>query len=297
MRLRSSVSAGAAAPTEADLADRPNLVPLGTLLTNAGVIDEAQLAAIIDRQQRTGRLFGEVAVEMGLVSREDIQRAVAEQQHFLLLSPGDPRLDPIVVAGFDPHDVVAQAANEIRRKIATSARTDGRRIQSLVMLGVDTPTETSVLSANLAVCFAQAGYRTLLVDANLADPQMQGLFRVPNRTGVSSMLSRATPVAEHVQPTAFDNLSLITSGPDVPNASALFDKVRLFRRLASVSDRYDIILVDAGGSAPDGVTIFDGADGALIAVRRHSSSTTVFRRMVERLENVGVGTLGSIYVE
>lgn len=271
--------------------------PLGTVLRDSGQISQSQLDKIVRSQEGSGRLFGEIAIDMGFVTQAQIDRAIAEQQEFYLLDESDPRLDPAIVAAFRPHDPLANAARDLRRSIATSTMGDGRSVRSVAILGIAASTEASLLAANLAVCCAQAGYRTLLVDANLDEPVQHGLFRVPNRVGVSSFHSRPTTLQDMIQATAIPSLSLLSAGPAVPNSLELLERERLFSRLDKIEAMFDVVLVDASQARPDAVGVFDGAEGAVIVVRQHGSSMRDFRTMVDSLDGVSVATLGSIFVE
>jgi hypothetical protein len=59
--------------------DEPPRVPLGQLLIDAGLIDQAQLDDALFEGSRTGERVGEVVVRKGLVTEDDVARLLAEQ--------------------------------------------------------------------------------------------------------------------------------------------------------------------------------------------------------------------------
>jgi tetratricopeptide (TPR) repeat protein len=74
--------------------------PLGKILLQAGKIDIDALSASLSRVQKTGRPQGELLVEMGAVTPEDVHAALAEQQagYFRLIAALDVgafRFDPV----------------------------------------------------------------------------------------------------------------------------------------------------------------------------------------------------------
>ncbi len=270
---------------------------LGSVLLRSGHVTQAQLDAIVVRQRETGRLFGETAIELGFVDREDVERAIAHQLSFHLLEWGDDRLDPAVVAAFNPHDAIARCAREIRGRIATTELSSDRPVKTVLMLGVGVPVEASLITANLGVSCAQAGYRTLLVDANIDAPMQHGLFRRPNRVGLTNALSRSVDINETICPTAMPKLSLIPAGTAVPNSNELLERERLFLRLMPVAHEFDLILVDASRASETDVAVFDGADGAVVTVRRDSSGLRAFRAMIDQLEQADIIAIGSAFVD
>ena len=64
-------------------------VRLGNVLLRRGLITESQLAQAISRHEQTGKMVGEVLVELGQVTPEDIGRALAEQLGIPFLELGD----------------------------------------------------------------------------------------------------------------------------------------------------------------------------------------------------------------
>lgn len=79
--------------------------PLGALLAEAGLLPQAALHDALREADRRGKRIGEVLVESGLVSADDVVRLVAEQRglpfidlHRLELDPAAARLLPIDVA-------------------------------------------------------------------------------------------------------------------------------------------------------------------------------------------------------
>ena len=89
----------------------------------------------------------------------------------------------------------------------------------------------STVSANVAVTWAQAGKRVLLIDADLRRPTVHASFRKLNVEGVTTVLTAKRQAEEVVEATFVDNLSVITSGPIPPNPSELLNSKRMVQLL------------------------------------------------------------------
>jgi type IV pilus assembly protein PilB len=73
-------------------------VPLGSLLTSAGLLTDEQLSAALERRQNTDRKLGEVIVELGYLSEREIAKALAEQYKLDYIELEHTVVDPDVAA-------------------------------------------------------------------------------------------------------------------------------------------------------------------------------------------------------
>lgn len=86
---------------------RVNNRPLGELLLDRGIINQAQLEQGLNQQKEKGGLIGEILVELGFVKEDDIAQALTAQYGFpyLPLSNYDVDLD---IANIIPGRVARQ---------------------------------------------------------------------------------------------------------------------------------------------------------------------------------------------
>jgi protein-tyrosine kinase len=165
-------------------------------VAHAGLTVEA-LRAIHEAMQLSAVSFGQAALQLGLLTEEDIKRAVAQS-----LSAAGPKRDSIIEMALAknpqnrqimlrPTSVVTPGAQLLPMLDPLSAH--GEQIRTLrtqilllteasrgaSMLAVASPQVgdgRSRLAAELAISFAQLGNRTLLVDADLRRSGLQKLF-------------------------------------------------------------------------------------------------------------------------
>jgi type II secretion system (T2SS) protein E len=68
--------------------------PLGALLAEAGLLDEAEIDFALNAARRSGRRLGEVLIEHGLVTSNDVVRVVAEQRGLPFVDVNSLAVDP-----------------------------------------------------------------------------------------------------------------------------------------------------------------------------------------------------------
>ena len=78
------------------LAKRPRArrEPLGALLAEAGLLDEAEIELALRAARRQGKRLGEILTELGLVAPADVVRMVADQRGMPFLDIASLSVDP-----------------------------------------------------------------------------------------------------------------------------------------------------------------------------------------------------------
>lgn len=297
MRLRSSVGLaehdqfGSAIPIEGSSGRRR----LGELLVEADILTDEDVGNVLSAQERTSRLFGETCVDLGLCAFDDVEGALRRQFDCHLLAPGDDSVSEDVVTAFGIDPEMTEDMRSLHAALFGRNAARGDLLALLVVAGADRETPTSIVAANFAVVVAHLGYNVLLVDANLADPIQHRLFRLPNRIGVTTFLTQEDARESVIAETAIPNLSVLPSGPAVPDPAELFERLPACPRLRNIAHHYDVILIDAGMHSPDIVaSIAGGSDGAVLVVKRHRTAISQVRRLIDSFADRGVQTLGAV---
>jgi non-specific protein-tyrosine kinase len=155
----------------------------------------------------------------------------------------------------------------------------------------------TVVASNLAVAFAQAGQRVLLVDADLRKPGVQAIFNVPGGRGLSDLLRTNGPDWQRVVlPTEEANLTVLTAGPLPPNPAELLDTQRMRTLLEKLKAAHDIVIVDAPPLLPvaDASILSTYVDGTLLVVDARRTRKDAARRAREALARAGARSLGVV---
>src|SRR5699024_4481841 len=189
-----------------------------------------------------------------------------------------------LVVGTNPSSVVSEQFRSIRTNIMYAGV---QKEITAVLFTSDTPCAgKSTVAANIAVAYAQAGKKTLLLDADLRRPTGHHTFEVSNRAGLSTAIVNEIPVSQVISKTNFDNLDLLTSGPVPPNPAELLSVSKFDAIMIHLKTRYDMVIIDSPPilSVTDAQLLSNNADGVVLV-------TNVEKNNRDRL-NEAIGLLG-----
>lgn len=154
----------------------------------------------------------------------------------------------------------------------------------------------STISANVAVTWAQAGKKVLLIDADLRRPTVHATFRTLNLDGVTTVLTGKDAVKDVIEETFVDNLDILTSGPVPPNPSELLNSKRMGEILDWARENYDIIVLDAPPVlvVSDVQVLVPKTDGVVVVAKMEKTLKGDLRRTIEVLKLANAKILGCV---
>ena len=157
----------------------------------------------------------------------------------------------------------------------------------------------STVSSNLAVAFALAGAKTLLVDADLRRGGVHKTFGLDNQAGLAEILRDVVPWEEVVKPTNHPSLSVITRGGNLPQPSEHLLAPITDRFLQEIYQQYDYIIVDSAPVmvAEDTPSLAPKLDAVAVVMRFSVSSSRLTRRTIDRLKERQANVLGLVLNE
>jgi succinoglycan biosynthesis transport protein ExoP len=153
----------------------------------------------------------------------------------------------------------------------------------------------TVTSANLAIVFAQAGRRVLLVDADLRKPGAHLLFDLPNVNGLTTLLrSDVADLDAIAQPTEQANLRILPTGPLPPNPAELLGSQRMRIVLERLKSATDLVVFDSPPlqAVTDSAILSSFLDGTLLVIDAGRSRRRAVRPAREALARAGANVLG-----
>jgi capsular exopolysaccharide synthesis family protein len=166
----------------------------------------------------------------------------------------------------NPKSPISEAYRSLRTNISFSSVDDAIRV---VMVTSAKPGEGKTTTAvNLAVAYAQADKKVLILDADLRKPMMHQILNVSNRIGFTTLLANPCTIEQAVAATHISNLSLLTSGPIPPNPSEMLGSRRMAELLDELKTQFDIIIIDTPPAlaVTDAQIVASRCDGVLLVV-------------------------------
>jgi len=289
-----------AANTITTLATRSTPRSIGDILVASGRLRPTDLQRILDSQAQNHTPFGETAISLQLLTRDDIDQALSQQFNYAYLSPTDTRLSPELVAAYQPFGVASENLRAVRSQLMLRwfNGDPARKVMAVVSAGAGEG--RSFVAANLAIVFAQQGQRTLLIDADLRVKPERGqhsLFKLVRSAGLSAVLADRASLEEVLQAVpSLSNLVLLPAGAVPPNPQELLGRASFGQHLHSASRQFDVILIDtpAGADYADAEVIAARAGAALIVTRKNTSLLTATAQLAQRLQAGGVVLIGSV---
>lgn len=268
---------------------------LGLSLVDQGKIKSGEIEKILGYAHKHGLRFGEAAVKLRLITREDLNEAVAAQFDYPYLGKEARGISKELVAAFRPFSEKGEALRTLRAQLMLRWFSEGRK--ALAIVGPHAKAGSSYIAANLAVVCSQLGERTLLVDADLKGGRQHTLFGVKNEVGLSGALIGRASLDAIIKPLPlFRGLSLLPSGAPPPNPGELLERGEFANIISSLCEEYSVVLFDAPpmnvGSGAEFVAARCG--GALVVLRKNRTPLSVANKLIERVRGLDADIVGSV---
>src|SRR4051812_26212274 len=217
---------------------------IGAILVDEGKLTSADAEQVLARQRELGWRFGEAAIELNLITDADLRQALAKQYEFPYLVSGPDGVSKELIAAWDPFHPVVEELRAVRTQLLIRWYNPDAGRKTLVITSPCAREGRSFIAANLAVVFSQLGSRTLIVDADFRAPRQQAIFNVPDRFGLSSVLSGRADLSAAIPVTGMTGLAVLPAGPLPPNPLELLSRPAFAQFLAKTQAEYDVILID-----------------------------------------------------
>jgi chain length determinant protein tyrosine kinase EpsG len=273
---------------------------IGAILMDEGKMTASDAEQVLKRQRELGWRFGEAAIELNLITDNDLRQALAKQYEFPYLVSGPEGVSKELIAAWDPFHPVVEELRTVRTQLLIRWFNPGAGRRVLAIVSPCAREGRSFIAANLAVSFSQLGQRTLLIDADFRAPRQQSIFNVPDRFGLSSALSGRADLSAAAPVTNLTGLSVLPAGPLPPNPLELLSRASFAALLAKAQSEYDIVLIDTPPATEysDAQCIAYRAGDALLVSRQDQTRVADTERTVREISDASariVGTLMNAY--
>ncbi|MCH8962595.1 MAG: CpsD/CapB family tyrosine-protein kinase, partial [Bacteroidetes bacterium] len=165
-----------------------------------------------------------------------------------------------------------------------------------IMVTSPGPAEGKTVTAlNLAITMAQAGRRTLYVDADLRRPQGHLMMGMDRGGGLVDLLFDALPDNVEQFATELDSyLYVIPAGRDVPNPAEVLGSQKMQKLLRHWRQTFDVVLLDTPPTlvVADALILATQCDATLIVCSAGETNWQALDRCSEALKDVGADIIG-----
>lgn len=193
-----------------------------------------------------------------------------------------------------PRSALAESYRTLRSNIEFSSIDAPLRTLLVTSSG---PSEgKTVTAANLAVAFAQAGHRTILVDADLRKPGLSSMFGLAKEEGLTTLVRIDSAMPDSVaQVTEQVNLRVISTGPLPPNPAELLGSQRMRTTMELIKSQADVVIVDSPPvrAVSDAAVLSSYLDGTVLVVDAAKSHRGALRHAREALAMAGANVIGA----
>jgi tyrosine-protein kinase Etk/Wzc len=162
------------------------------------------------------------------------------------------------------------------------------------------PTEgigKSFISANLAAVIAATGKRVLLIDTDLRNGHLHRYFDIGRQEGLSDAIAGTRRLEEVIHREVIDNVDFIPTGTLPTNPSELLLRPNLGTLLKTLSDLYDVVLLDGTPILAVSDPLIVGAHAGAIYIMTRAGVTTPgeIAESIKRLSQAGLSAKGVVF--
>lgn len=192
---------------------------------------------------------------------------------------------------------LVKATEEYFNSIRTNVQFSGDNIKVIALTSVQPAEGKSTTSTNLAISFANAGFRTLLIDADTRNSIMSGTFKSDSSyKGLTNYLTGNAELVDVIQDTSVNNLNIILSGNVPPNPTSLLQNHHFNTMIELTRDLYDYIIIDTPpiGLVIDAAIIAKQVDATLLVTKAGAIKRRFVKKAIEQMEQSGTPFLGVV---
>lgn len=195
----------------------------------------------------------------------------------------------------EPKNVISEQFRTVKTNIEfAGAALD--QLQVVMFTSAEMSDGKSTVAANVAVTWAQAGKRVLLVDADLRRPTSHSTFSVSNTRGLTSILASDMQPRDLVHETFVPKLSVLPSGPVPPNPAELLGSKRMDALIKWMRNNYDMVVLDVPPvmAVTDAQVMFKLVDGIVLVTTIGKTLKGNLKRTVETIALTETRVLGCV---
>ncbi|MPQ43063.1 CpsD/CapB family tyrosine-protein kinase [Clostridium tarantellae] len=192
-----------------------------------------------------------------------------------------------------PKSIEAESYRALRTNIQYSSI--DKKLKVIVVTSSEPNEGKTTVSGNIACVLAQNNSKTLLIDCDFRNPNVNKRLGISNENGLSEVLIGNKDKSEVIT-RINKNLSALTTGKIPPNPSEMIGSNTMKELLKSLKDEYDYIIVDTPPLlvVTDGQLLAANADGTILVVKAEKTKQKQLMEGKKALEIVKANIIGVV---
>jgi polysaccharide biosynthesis transport protein len=196
----------------------------------------------------------------------------------------------------DSEALLAEDYRLLRTRIQTA--TYNSHMRSFLMGSSLKEYNAPIVLSNLAIAFAQAKARVLIISSNLRDSMVMPFFfnERDKSPGLSNWLKNGGNVGDLIKKTGIENLYVLPPGPRDAVVIRRLDTAQIEELLKQVGKEYDYVFLEGPpiNESADAVIIAAAVDGIIIVATYKEDVPLVVENTLQRLESVKDRIIGVV---
>ena len=154
----------------------------------------------------------------------------------------------------------------------------------------------SFVASNLALAFADAGHRTLLIDGDLRRGSLYRILNTRRKPGLTDVLHGEVSSDQVIQTTRFPPLCFVGCGTRTPDAPELLGSTAMSKFIAGVGESFSAIVVDSPplGAGVDAYALGAMTGNLVLVLRLGTTDREAAEAKLELLDRLPVRMLGTV---
>jgi len=168
----------------------------------------------------------------------------------------------------------------------------------LSSVGSKTGADAAVAAGNLAVAFAQAGYKVVLVDAQIDNPVLTTMFKAEKEEGLADLLITQSAELPLLPVDQVPGIRFLPAGLSSEKSShAQLNPTNVAKLLKRLQKEADIVLVGGSGlsRSAENLTLASQVNAAILIAHYGEAHATMVQKVVENLRAMNVHLAGVIF--
>lgn len=232
---------------------------------------------------------------------EDIEELLKVKN--LITIPFDKKKKSEIITFTENKAIISESFRTLRTNVQfSSINTKGA--QTLLVTSCLAGEGKSYVSANLAITFAQAGKKVILVDSDMRRGRQALVFNIPNKNGLSNYISNIDSngieinwnLDKYIKRTNIENLDVITAGSIPPNPAELLESTKFVELIDNLKQYYDVVIFDGAPILPitDSLLVSRLLVKTLLVASYNKTKKDSLIKAKTDIENVGGKVIGTV---